>query len=112
MRKFTSSSALKDVASANELHLLTNALSHVVSHLDRRHAVLVNAIIAVHWASADALFVKSYITFMGLLLSAQSQYGAAVLEKAIQGLTHREFVITVQLALHMLTTGQSPISLS
>lgn len=90
MRKFTSGSLAKDVASAQELHLLINALSHVVSHLDRRHATLVNAIISLSWASMDATFVKSYITFMGLLLSAQSQYGATVLEKAVQGLTHRE----------------------
>lgn len=61
----------------------------MVSHLDRRHAALVNAIISLQWASADYSFVKSYVSFIGLLLSAQTQYGTAVLEKAVDGLSHR-----------------------
>ena len=73
-----------------ELHLLLNALSHVVSHLDRKHALLVNAIISLQWASAEESFVKSYTSFIGLLLSAQSQYGVDVLEKAVDGLSFRE----------------------
>ena len=89
VHKFTVSLALKDTASVRELHLLVNALSHVVSHLDRRHAALVEAVISLQWASADDSFVKSYVSLIGLLLSAQSQYGTAVLEKAVDGLTHR-----------------------
>lgn len=91
LRRFTAASALKEVASTQELHLLINALSHVVSQLDRRHKTLVTAIITLQWASADASFVKSYTSFMGLLLSAQSQYGTEVLERAVEGLTHREY---------------------
>lgn len=90
LRRFTAASALKEVASTQELHLLINALSHVVSQLDRRHKTLVTAIITLQWASADASFVKSYISFMGLLLSAQSQYGKEVLERAVEGLAHRK----------------------
>ncbi|KAF8312683.1 RNA polymerase I-specific transcription initiation factor RRN3 [Clavulina sp. PMI_390] len=89
VRKFTSNSALKEASSAQELLLLVNALSHVVSQLDRRHSTLVNAVVCLHWVVADAQFVKSYITLMGLLLSAQSQYGTAVLERAVQGLTYQ-----------------------
>jgi RNA polymerase I-specific transcription initiation factor RRN3 len=61
----------------------------VVSQLDRRHAALVNAILSLQWAPADYSFVESYVSFIGLLLSAQAQYGTAVLEKAVDGLTHR-----------------------
>lgn len=97
-RKFTMSFALKETALAQELQLLIHALSHVVSQLDRRCSTLVSAIINLQWAAADSAFVKSYIAFIGLLLSAQSQYGIAVLERAVEGLTHREFE-RVQLAL-------------
>lgn len=90
VRRFTVATALKDVASVEELHLLLNALSHVVSHLDQKHAVLVNAIISLQWASAEESFVQSYISFVGLLLSAQSQYGVDVLEKAVDSLSFRK----------------------
>jgi RNA polymerase I-specific transcription initiation factor RRN3 len=73
-----------------EIHLMLNALSHAVSHLDRKHASLVNAIISLQWASSEMSFVKSYISFIGLLLSAQTEYGVAVLEKAVDGLTYRK----------------------
>ena len=40
-------------------------------------------------ASADD---SSYVSFIGLLLSAQSQYGNTVLERAVDGLTpHTHF---------------------
>lgn len=86
--------ALRDAASTQELHLLIHALSHVVSQLDRRCSTLISAIINLQWAAADTVFVKSYIAFVGLLLSAQSQYGVAVLERTVEGLTHRKHHLT------------------
>jgi RNA polymerase I-specific transcription initiation factor RRN3 len=81
-----------DATSAQELRLLMSALSHVVSQLDRHHPALVDAVLSLSWITADAAFVKSYIAFIGMLVSARPEYNYSVLEKAVDGLTHRELI--------------------
>lgn len=66
------------------------ALSHVVSQLDRNHAALVDAVLSMPWTTADATFVKSYIAFVGMLVSARPEYLSAILVKSVDGLTYRE----------------------
>jgi RNA polymerase I-specific transcription initiation factor RRN3 len=40
----------------------------------------------------DAAFVKSYIVFVGMLISARPEYLSLVLNRIAMGFTYREFV--------------------
>ncbi|KAH6914814.1 ribosomal DNA transcription factor Rrn3 [Coprinopsis sp. MPI-PUGE-AT-0042] len=57
------------------------ALSHVVSGLERRHSVLVEAIVNMPWTTLDSATVKSYTVFL--------EYLSLVLSKTVQGFTHQ-----------------------
>ncbi|KAG6832183.1 hypothetical protein H0H92_004915 [Tricholoma furcatifolium] len=72
-----------------QLRLWLLALSHVVSRLERAHSALVNAIVNMPWTMLDPLTVKSYIVFIGTLISARPEYLALVLGKIAQGFTHQ-----------------------
>ncbi|CAG8681198.1 10839_t:CDS:2, partial [Acaulospora colombiana] len=51
------------------------ALSHVVSQLDKRYVALVESIIHMPWTtSPDETFVKSYVNFVGMLVSARTEW--------------------------------------
>jgi len=71
-----------------QLRLWISALSHVVSRLERTHSALPKAIIAMPWMTMDSQFVKSYTSFIGMLVSARPEYLSLVLEKIVQGLTY------------------------
>jgi len=75
--------------SPSQLRLWLSALSHVVSQLERTHSALVNAIIGMPWTAMDATFVKSYMSFIGMLVSARPEYLGLVLEKIAKGFTFR-----------------------
>lgn len=72
-----------------DLRLWILALSHVVSRLERRHTALVEAIVNMPWTTMDDATVKSYTTFIGMLLSARPEYLSLVLTKIASGFTHR-----------------------
>lgn len=40
------------------------------------------------WTTMDSQFVKSYTSFIGMLVSARPEYLSLVLEKIVQGLTY------------------------
>ncbi|KII95045.1 hypothetical protein PLICRDRAFT_98907 [Plicaturopsis crispa FD-325 SS-3] len=82
-----------------QLKLWILALSHVISRLERQHAALVEAIVAMPWTTMDTAIVKSYTVFIGMLLSARPEYLSLVLGKIAQGFTH-------QSGLHALNSGQ------
>ena len=66
------------------------ALSNVVSQLERSHSSLVEAILALRWTTMDNTFVKAYIDFVGLLVSAKPEYLTMVLVSTVKGLTYRK----------------------
>jgi RNA polymerase I specific transcription initiation factor RRN3 len=72
-----------------QLRLWVSALSHVVSQLERTHSALVEAVISMPWTTMDSIFVKSYISFVGMLVSARPEYLSLVLEKTARGFTFR-----------------------
>jgi len=98
----------KHPTTVNQLRLWINALSHVVDQLDGNNSALVDAILALPWSTLDASFVKSYTSFIGLLVSAHPEYLSATLEKCAQGLTY-EFNFHEQHA-SLAEGSSSPVS--
>ena len=80
--------------SSSQLRLWIIALSHVVSRLERVHAALVDAILSMSWTTMDNNFVKSYTSFVGMLVSAKPEYLTLVLGKVANGFTYRAFYVT------------------
>jgi RNA polymerase I-specific transcription initiation factor RRN3 len=76
-----------------QLRIWLSALSHVLSRLERRHAPLVEAIVRLPWSTMDAVFVKSYIVFIGMLISARPEYLSLVLNRIAMGFTYRELLL-------------------
>lgn len=90
MDQFNPKQAVPDViAASTQLRLWVIALSHVVSRLERVHAALVEAVIELPWTTMDSNFVKSYISFVGMLVSAKPEYLTLVMGKIANGLTYR-----------------------
>jgi RNA polymerase I-specific transcription initiation factor RRN3 len=79
-----------------QLRTWLSALSHVLSRLERRHAPLVEAIVRLPLSTMDAAFVKSYIVFVGMLISARPEYLSLVLNRIAMGFTYREFVTAMK----------------
>ena len=77
--------------STAQLRLWILALSHVISRLERPHAALVEAVVNMAWTTMDNVFVKSYIVFIGMLLSAKPEYLSLVLTKITQGFKYRSY---------------------
>ncbi|GJE84320.1 RNA polymerase I-specific transcription initiation factor RRN3 [Phanerochaete sordida] len=72
-----------------QLRLWILALSHVVSRLERVHSALVEAVISMQWTTMDNNFVKSYTSFVGMLVSAKPEYLTLVLGKIASGFTYQ-----------------------
>lgn len=72
-----------------QLRLWISALSHVVSRLERTHATLVQAVVAIPWTTMDGATVKVYTVFIGMLLSARPEYLSLILGKITHGFTYR-----------------------
>ncbi|KAJ3841764.1 RNA polymerase I-specific transcription initiation factor RRN3 [Lentinula raphanica] len=72
-----------------QLRLWILALSHVVSRLGRAHSSLVEAIINMPWVTMDNATVRSYMVFIGMLISARPEYLSLVLGKLSLGFTHQ-----------------------
>lgn len=71
-----------------QLRLWISALSHVVSRLERIHSALPKAIITMPWTTMDSQFVRSYTSFICMLVSARPEYLSLVLERIVRGLTY------------------------
>ena len=65
------------------------ALMHVVSRLDRTHMALVEAITRFPWMTMDSSLVKTYTSFIEILVSARPEYLSLVLGCIAQGFTYR-----------------------
>ncbi|KAK7695390.1 hypothetical protein QCA50_000026 [Cerrena zonata] len=73
---------------APQLRLWILALSNVVSRLDRCHSSLIEAVVSMPWTTMDTSFVKSYTSFIGMLVSAKPEYLGTVLSQLAHGLTY------------------------
>lgn len=73
-----------------QLRSYLTALTHVVSKLDKAHIALVDAIVGMPWTTMDSAFVKIYISFIGMLVSARPEYLTLVLERTSQAFTFCE----------------------
>ncbi|KAF8524664.1 RNA polymerase I-specific transcription initiation factor RRN3 [Hysterangium stoloniferum] len=78
---------------ATQLRLWISALSHVVSQIERTHSALIQAIVGMPWTTMDAGFVKAYVAFIGMLVSARPEYLSLVLERIARGFTFRLLAI-------------------
>jgi RNA polymerase I-specific transcription initiation factor RRN3 len=75
---------------------LLRALTSNVSLLrPELHGSLVTAIIALPWATADDRFVKTYVGWAGVLVSAHPVWAKEVVAMAVKGFRWREYMCTV-----------------
>lgn len=74
----------------SQLRIWLDALTHVVSKLDKTHTPLVETILAIPWATMDDQFVSAYVRFVGALVSARTEWLRSVLEKCVKGFKYRE----------------------
>jgi RNA polymerase I-specific transcription initiation factor RRN3 len=72
-----------------QLRLWLQALMHVVSRLDRTHMALIEAILRLPWMIMDSSLVKTYTSFIQILVSAKPEYLSLVLSRIAQGFTYR-----------------------
>lgn len=56
------------------------------------HGALVAAILDLPWAAAEERFVKAFIGWAGVLISAHPDWAKAVVAMAVKGLTWRQFM--------------------
>ena len=84
-----------NTGSSAKLRLWISALSHVVSQFERHHSSLVENIVNMPWTTMDAAFVNSYIAFMGILVSAKTEFLSLTLASTIQRMTHHSHLNTL-----------------
>ncbi|OJA07665.1 hypothetical protein AZE42_09570 [Rhizopogon vesiculosus] len=99
-------STLAPTVPSVQLRVWLSALSHVLSRLERRHAPLVEAIVRLPWSAMDAAFVKSYIVFVGMLISARPEYLSLVLNRIAMGFTYQSGLLSVSSTVE----GSSPLT--
>lgn len=70
---------------------LLRAITANVSILDPKiHGALVTAIVGLPWATGDDRFVKAYIGWAGVLVSAHPGWAKEIVAMGVKGLTWRE----------------------
>jgi RNA polymerase I-specific transcription initiation factor RRN3 len=72
-----------------QLCLWLQALMHVVSRLDRTHMALIEAVLRLPWMTMDSSLVKTYTSFIQILVSARPEYLSLVLNRIAQDFTYR-----------------------
>lgn len=72
------------------LPLLRALTAHVSLLSPEIHSALISAIVALPWAAGDDRFVKCYVGFAGVLVSAHPVWAKEVVGMAIKGLTWRK----------------------
>lgn len=105
----TKKTALDTPSPIPQLRQWLHALIHVVSRLDRTHMALIDAITRFPWMTMDSGLVKTYTSFIEILVSARPEYLSLVLGRIAQGFTYRasfpnkiEFVADSTLVLCLL----------
>ncbi|KAL4247049.1 RRN3 family protein [Abortiporus biennis] len=87
--QFNLKKAINDSPSPSpSLRLWIQALSNVVSRLERCHLALIETVVGMPWTTMDNAFVKSYSSFIGHLVSAKPEYLSLVLGNLAHGLTY------------------------
>ena len=81
-----------DIQEFEKLKPWLDALSNVVSQLDKSHLSLVEAIMSISWTVSSHSFVQTYKTFVFMLVSAHPGYIKLLLGKLIKGFTHRTLI--------------------
>ncbi|KZT62850.1 RNA polymerase I-specific transcription initiation factor RRN3 [Calocera cornea HHB12733] len=94
--QFSTASKPEFTTSLDQLRSWLDALSHVVSQFEKLYASLVDAVLSLPWSTADEQFVKSYIAFVGLLVSARPEYIGNILERNVQGFTYNSGLKAVE----------------
>jgi RNA polymerase I-specific transcription initiation factor RRN3 len=74
------------------LPLLRAISAHVSLLVPEVHGALVSAIIGLPWAYGDERFVKTYVGWAGVLVSAHPTWTKEVVQTASSGLAWREFL--------------------
>ncbi|KAH7105304.1 RNA polymerase I-specific transcription initiation factor RRN3 [Auriculariales sp. MPI-PUGE-AT-0066] len=87
--QFSTKAVENGTTSTHQLRQWLNALTHVVSQLDRQHVALVEAIVTLPWHTMDDSLVKTYKNSIGILVSARPEYLQTVLARIVQSLTHQ-----------------------
>ena len=64
------------------------------------------AVVRMPWTTTDTNFVKSYISFIGMLVSAKPEYLTVVLEKIASGFTYRAFFVQT-LVMSLISVSES-----
>ncbi|SRR5216684_2859354 len=77
-----------------QLRQWLHALMHVVSRLDRTHIALVEAIARFPWMTMESSLVKTYTSFIEILVSARPEHLSLVLGRIAQGFTYRASFIS------------------
>ena len=79
-------------ALATLLPLLRAISAHVSLLKPEVHGALVSAIVGLPWAHGDERFVKTFVGWAGVLVSAHPGWTKEVVQMAIKGLAWREFL--------------------
>ncbi|KZV94214.1 RNA polymerase I-specific transcription initiation factor RRN3 [Exidia glandulosa HHB12029] len=87
--QFSSKSLEDGTTSTHQLRQWLNALSHVVSQFARPHAALVDAVVSLPWYTMDDGLVKTYKSFIAILVSAKPEYLHPVLNRTAHSLTYQ-----------------------
>lgn len=91
--QFSSTSTPSDYS---QLRRWLIALQHVVSQLGQRQSSLVESIVHMPWTtSPDESFVKSYIEFIGMLITARAEWRGIAVASVARRLTHRGYLLWV-----------------
>ncbi|KAI9457001.1 RNA polymerase I-specific transcription initiation factor RRN3 [Lactarius psammicola] len=72
-----------------QLRLWLQALMHVVSRLDRTHIALIETIARLPWMTMDSSLVKTYTSFIEILIGARPEYLSLVLGRIALGFTYQ-----------------------
>lgn len=74
------------------LPLLRALTAHVSLLSPVLHSSLVSAIVALPWATGDEKFVKTFVGWAGVLVSAHPAWAKEIVGMAMKGLTWREWI--------------------
>ena len=92
-------SAFDNPSPIPQLRQWFHALMHVVSRLDRTHMALIETITRLPWMTMDSGLVKTYTSFIEILVSARPEYLSRVLRRVTQGFTYRASFTTIESSL-------------
>ena len=88
------------------LPLLRALTAHVSLLAPEYHSALISAIFALPWAAGEDKFVRVFIGFCGVLVSAQPGWAKEVVTMAVRGLRWRE---SVSVARRSTSDNQNPL---